>query len=62
MKKEKPKKKNKTLFYKIISFILVVLTVFVFGLIIYFNIIPIKYLIPIVIVFSLLYFNNYFIK
>lgn len=54
MKKRKTKKrKNKTLFYKIISFILVVLTVFVFGLIIYFNIIPIKYLIPIVVVFSL---------
>ena len=57
MKERKTKKrKNKTLFYKIISFTLVVLTVFVFGLIIYFNIVPIKYLIPIVIIFSLVIF------
>ena len=53
MKKRK-RRKNKTLFYKLLSFILVVLTVFVFGLVIYFNIIPIKYLIPILIVFSFL--------
>ena len=44
MKKNKKNKKNLSLFYNIVSFLLIILFVFTMGVIIFFEILPILYL------------------
>lgn len=44
MKKKSKKKSNKVMFYKLLSFILVICTVFLGSTVVYFDIVPVKYL------------------
>ena len=55
--KNKKSKKNSMLFYKILSFILIVISVFTISIILYFEVLPINYLIPIIIVLSIIIFT-----
>ncbi|MDD4706038.1 MAG: LCP family protein [Bacilli bacterium] len=54
--KNKKSKKNSVLFYKILSFILIVISVFAFSILLYFEVLPMNYLIPIIIIFGILIF------
>lgn len=54
--KNKKNNKNSIIFYKILSFILIIISVFTFSIILYFEVLPLKYLIPIIVIFSILIF------
>ncbi len=54
---KKKNKKNATTFYKILSFILIIVSVLLASVILYFEILPMKYLIPLLVISTIIIFG-----
>lgn len=55
--KSKKSNKNSLMFYKILSFLLIVISVFSFSIILYFEVLPLNYLVPFIIIFGIIIFT-----